>query len=127
MKHSVKLFVLYRFTVIIDFLTVFIGKSVEKDYKRRRIFADFVNLDKLFIRRGKHALKRTEAVYKTVSYFVGIFPRIRIKQQNFKYFMLSQQYLPDELKNVKYYTFGDNKNEQAAQEYWNKIKGTEKK
>ncbi len=40
---------------------------------------------------------------------------------------LSQQYLPDELKNVKYYTFGDNKNEQAAQEYWNKIKGTEKK
>ena len=40
---------------------------------------------------------------------------------------LSQQYLPDELKNVKYYTFGDNKNEQAAQEYWNKIKGAGKK
>ena len=36
-----------------------------------------------------------------------------------------QQYLPDAIKNKKYYSFGDNKNEQAAKEYWKKIKGTE--
>lgn len=34
-----------------------------------------------------------------------------------------QQYLPDAIKNVKYYEFGQNKNEQAAKEYWQKIKG----
>ncbi len=34
-----------------------------------------------------------------------------------------QQYLPDVLKNKKYYTYGDNKQEQAAKEYWKKIKG----
>ena len=33
-----------------------------------------------------------------------------------------QQYLPDAIKNVKYYEFGDNKNEQAAKEYWSRIK-----
>lgn len=36
---------------------------------------------------------------------------------------ISQQYLPEEIKNVKYYAFGDNKNEQAAKAYWDKIKG----
>lgn len=35
---------------------------------------------------------------------------------------VKQQYLPDVLKNTVYYTYGDNKNEQAAKEYWNKIK-----
>ncbi len=35
---------------------------------------------------------------------------------------VNQQYLPDALKNRKYYEFGDNKNERAAQEYWLKIK-----
>lgn len=34
-----------------------------------------------------------------------------------------QQYLPDKIKKKKYYVFGDNKNEQAAKEYWEKIKG----
>jgi len=33
-----------------------------------------------------------------------------------------QQYLPDKIKNRKYYVFGDNRNEQAAKEYWAKIK-----
>lgn len=33
-----------------------------------------------------------------------------------------QQYLPDKLKNVKYYEYGQNKNEQAAKEYWDRIK-----
>lgn len=34
-----------------------------------------------------------------------------------------QQYLPDELKNARYYEYGDNKNEQAARAYWDKVKG----
>ncbi|MBQ7639350.1 MAG: replication-associated recombination protein A [Clostridia bacterium] len=33
-----------------------------------------------------------------------------------------QQYLPDNLAGTVYYEFGDNKNEQAAREYWEKIK-----
>lgn len=33
-----------------------------------------------------------------------------------------QQYLPDALKNVKYYEFGDNKTEQAFKAYWDKIR-----
>ncbi len=33
-----------------------------------------------------------------------------------------QQYLPDAIKNRRYYFFGDNKNEQAAKEYWQKVK-----
>ena len=36
---------------------------------------------------------------------------------------VEQQYLPDALKNRVYYTPGDNKMEQAAAEYWKKIKG----
>lgn len=36
---------------------------------------------------------------------------------------VAQQYLPDELVGTVYYHFGDNKNEQAAQSYWEKIKG----
>lgn len=40
---------------------------------------------------------------------------------------MAQQYLPDAIKDVKYYTFGDNKNEQAARAYWAKIKGRRKR
>ena len=36
---------------------------------------------------------------------------------------VEQQYLPDALKDVKYYEWGDNKTEQAAKAYWEKIKG----
>ncbi len=35
---------------------------------------------------------------------------------------VNQQYLPDKIKNRVYYKFGDNKNEQAFKEYWDKIK-----
>ena len=35
----------------------------------------------------------------------------------------AQQYLPDAIKNAHYYDYGDNKNEQAAKAYWDKIKG----
>ena len=33
-----------------------------------------------------------------------------------------QQYLPDELKDTTYYTFGDNKTEQKYKEYWDAVK-----
>ena len=36
---------------------------------------------------------------------------------------VKQQYLPDSLKNKKYYHYGENKNEQTAKSYWDKIKG----
>ena len=52
----------------------------------------------------------------------------KIKGQNylyphdFKNHYVKQQYLPDDLKNAKYYKYGDNKVEQAAKEYWEKVK-----
>ncbi|MEG1441980.1 MAG: replication-associated recombination protein A [Oscillospiraceae bacterium] len=36
---------------------------------------------------------------------------------------VKQQYLPNKIKNKKYYSAANNKAEQAAKEYWNKIKG----
>ena len=35
---------------------------------------------------------------------------------------VKQQYLPDNIKNAKYYEYGENKQEQAAKQYWDKIK-----
>ncbi len=35
---------------------------------------------------------------------------------------VKQQYLPDEIKNAEYYVYGNNKTEQAAKAYWEKIK-----
>ena len=51
-----------------------------------------------------------------------------IKGQHYKYphsypqHYVNQQYLPDNIKNKKYYEFGDNKTEQKFKEYWDKIK-----
>ena len=36
---------------------------------------------------------------------------------------VKQQYLPDDLKNRQYYSFGENKTEASAKAYWEKIKG----
>ncbi len=36
---------------------------------------------------------------------------------------VAQQYLPDSLKDAQYYQYGENKTEQAARAYWEKIKG----
>ena len=44
---------------------------------------------------------------------------------NFTGHWVEQQYLPDALKGVHYYQWGDNKTEQAARAYWEKIKGKE--
>ncbi len=41
---------------------------------------------------------------------------------NFPNNYITQQYLPDELKSVSYYEYGNNKTEQAAKAYWDKIK-----
>ena len=35
---------------------------------------------------------------------------------------VKQQYLPDELKNARYYEYGDNKTEQQAKAYWEQVK-----
>lgn len=51
-----------------------------------------------------------------------------VRGQHYKYphdapnHWLRQQYLPDTVKDRKYYTYGNNKTEQAAKEYWDKIK-----
>lgn len=50
------------------------------------------------------------------------------KGKNYKYphdydgHYVNQQYLPDQIKNKKYYNFGDNKTEAAFKDYWAKIK-----
>ena len=41
---------------------------------------------------------------------------------DFENHWVKQQYLPDAIKNRKYYEYGDNKMEQAAKAYWDKIK-----
>lgn len=41
---------------------------------------------------------------------------------NFENHWVQQQYLPDNLKNARYYEYGENKTEQAAKAYWDKIK-----
>ena len=41
---------------------------------------------------------------------------------DFPHHWVQQQYLPDELVNIRYYQYGDNKTEQAAQKYWAGIK-----
>ena len=42
---------------------------------------------------------------------------------SYKWHYVNQQHLPDNIKDRKYYKFGDNKNEQSFKEYWDKIKG----
>ena len=42
---------------------------------------------------------------------------------DYKNHYVKQQYLPDVLKDREYYKYGDNKNEQAFKQYWEKIKG----
>ena len=50
------------------------------------------------------------------------------REQGYKYahdypdHYVRQQYLPDEVKNAKYYEPGENKTEEAARKYWNEIK-----
>ena len=69
---------------------------------------------------------------------VGSFPRELLivhadgtgfeREQGYKYphdypgHWVKQQYLPDDLKNARYYNYGDNKTEQAARRYWEEIK-----
>lgn len=41
----------------------------------------------------------------------------------YKNHYIKQQYLPDNIRDKEYYKFGENKTEQAAKHYWDKIKG----
>ncbi len=41
---------------------------------------------------------------------------------DYPYDWVAQQYLPDDIKNAKYYVYGENKNEQAAKAYWDTVK-----
>jgi len=51
------------------------------------------------------------------------------REQGYKYphdypqHWVKQQYLPDELVGRRYYEYAENKTEQAAKAYWEKIKG----
>ncbi len=53
-----------------------------------------------------------------------------VRGQNYKYphnysgHYVNQQYLPDNIKDKKYYNYGDNKTEQKFKEYWAAIKKT---
>ena len=42
---------------------------------------------------------------------------------NYPNHWVKQQYLPDDLKDIKYYEYGPNKVEQLAKQYWDAIKG----
>ena len=55
-----------------------------------------------------------------------------VKGQNYQYahsfehHWVDQQYLPDALKGTRYYTYGDNRTEQAARAYWARLQGEDK-
>lgn len=62
----------------------------------------------------------------------GLVPPVHLQSPLFKGYKyphdypnryVEQQYLPDDIKDKRYYFPGDNKNERAAEEYWKKIKG----
>ena len=42
---------------------------------------------------------------------------------DFPHHWVRQQYLPDSLLGTRYYTYAENKTEQAAKRYWEEIKG----
>ena len=50
------------------------------------------------------------------------------REQGYKYphdfaaHWIKQQYLPDEIRNARYYEYGDNKTEQTAKRYWDEVK-----
>ncbi len=43
---------------------------------------------------------------------------------NFPHHYVKQTYLPKDLEKARYYTYGDNKTEQAAKAYWDLVKGS---
>ncbi len=58
---------------------------------------------------------------------------VKVKGQFYKYphdypnHWVEQQYLPDNIKDKIYYTYGENKTEQAAKQYWDKVKNRKDK
>ena len=73
-----------------------------------------------------------DAALEDVKAGLGLVPPTHLQSPLFKGYKyphdypnryVEQQYLPDDVKNKKYYRYGDNKQEKAAEEYWKKIKG----
>ena len=73
-----------------------------------------------------------DAALEDVKAGLGLVPPTHLQSPLFKGYKyphdypnryVEQQYLPDDVKNKKYYHYGDNKQEKAAEEYWKKIKG----
>ncbi len=63
---------------------------------------------------------------------LGLEPPVQLQSPLFKGYKyphdypnhyVKQQYLPNDVKGKKYYRYGENKTERAAEEYWKKIKG----
>ncbi|MBE6547418.1 MAG: replication-associated recombination protein A [Ruminococcaceae bacterium] len=72
------------------------------------------------------------AAAEDISQGRGLVPPVHLQSPLFKGYKyphdypnhyVKQQYLPNDLKDRKYYNFGENKTEKAAEEYWKKIKG----
>ena len=79
---------------------------------------------------------RTMLPLKDIAAGKGLVPPVHLQSPLFKGYKyphdypnhyVRQQYLPDDLKGKKYYTFGENKTEKAAEEYWKRIKGEDQK
>ncbi len=73
-----------------------------------------------------------DAALEDVRAGLGLVPPLHLQSPLFKGYKyphdypnryVEQQYLPNDIKNKKYYFYGDNKNEKAAEEYWKRIKG----
>ena len=73
-----------------------------------------------------------DAALEDVKAGLGLVPPTHLQSPLFKGYKyphdypnryVEQQYLPDDVKNKKYYHYGDNKQEKAAEEYWKRIKG----
>ena len=73
-----------------------------------------------------------DAALEDVRAGLGLVPPVHLQSPLFKGYKyphdypgryVDQQYLPDDIKNKKYYHYGDNKTEKAAEEYWKRIKG----
>ena len=67
-----------------------------------------------------HGVGRTDAGVHALNYVANFLSETRIPVDRLPYAL--KQYLPDDIVDAKYYTYGQNKLEQAAKQYWDAIK-----
>ena len=81
--------------------------------------------------KSNSAYAAVNAAFEDVSAGLGVDIPVHLQSPLFKGYIyphdyenhyVKQQYLPNDLKDRKYYSFGKNKTESAAEEYWKKIK-----